>query len=111
MAGLHAECCMARYHAYFVYMLASRIGGTLYIGVTNDLVRRMREHRDSKGGFTKAYGVFRLVYFEQFGDVREAIAREKQLKGWNRAWKIRLIETSNPNWDDLFVALNGQDLG
>ena len=91
---------------YFVYIVASKIGGTLYIGVTNDLVRRTYEHRTcAADGFTKRYGVCRLVYFEQFGDIQNAIAREKQLKKWNRVWKIRVIEERNPNWDDLFVAI------
>lgn len=94
--------------AFFVYILANRIGGTLYIGVTNDLLRRATEHRDEVvPGFTKRHRVSRLLYYEAFEDISEAIAREKQLKGWNRAWKIRLIERTNPNWDDLFPALRG----
>jgi putative endonuclease len=93
---------------YFVYVLASRLGGTLYIGVTNDLVRRAQEHRQGEvEGFTKKYGVSRLVHFEAFDDIHEAIAREKRLKKWNRAWKIQLIEEHNPNWDDLYLALTG----
>ncbi len=89
--------------AYYVYILASKIGGTLYIGVTNNLVRRVYEHREKLAeGFTKKYGVTRLVYFEAHSDVEAAIVREKQMKKWNRAWKIRLIEESNPNWDDLY---------
>ena len=87
---------------YDVYILATRIGGTLYIGVTNDLVRRVGEHRQ---GFTKKYDVARLVYFEQFDDPENAIKREKRLKKWNRAWKIRLIEEHNPNWNDLYAAI------
>jgi putative endonuclease len=95
-----------RFDFYFVYILASRIGGTLYIGVTNDLLRRVAEHREKLvPGFTRKYGVARLVYFEEFQDIRDAIEREKQLKKWNRAWKIRLIEAKNPNWDDLYPAL------
>jgi putative endonuclease len=95
-----------RFDFYFVYILASGIGGTLYIGVTNDLIRRVEEHRaGSVPGFTRKYGVTRLVYFEAFQDVRDAIEREKQLKGWNRAWKVRRIEEKNPNWDDLYPAL------
>ena len=87
---------------FYVYILASRIGGTLYIGVTNDLVRRIAEHRlKSVESFTKKYEVDRLVYFEQFDDAENAIRREKRLKNWNRDWKIRLIEEHNPNWDDL----------
>jgi len=93
-------------HQYFVYILASGLGGTLYIGVTNDLVRRVSEHRAGLvEGFTRKYGVVRLVYFEEFGDIRDAIAREKRLKKWNRAWKVQLIEERNPNWDDLFLGL------
>ena len=88
---------------YYVYILASRIGGTLYIGVTNNLIRRVYEHREKLvEGFTKQYGVARLVYFEVHSDVEAAITREKQMKKWNRAWKVRLIEESNPNWDDLY---------
>jgi putative endonuclease len=88
---------------YYVYILASRIGGTLYIGVTSDLVRRAYEHREKLvKGFSERYGVSRLVYFEQFGDVRAAILREKQMKRWRRAWKVRLIEEKNPTWDDLY---------
>jgi putative endonuclease len=75
---------------YWVYIPASTIGGTLYIGVTNDLVRRVYDHRTGKvPGFTTRYHVHRLVYFEQFGDVENAIRREKRLKKWNRSWKIR----------------------
>ncbi len=93
---------------YFVYVLASRLGGTLYIGVTNDLVRRAQEHRQGEvEGFTKKYGINRLVHFEAFDDIHEAIAREKRLKKWNRAWKIQLVEEQNPNWDDLYPALTG----
>jgi putative endonuclease len=89
--------------SYWVYILASRIGGTLYIGVTNDLIRRVYEHRMGLAdGFTKKYGVHRLVYFEQYSDIEAAIVREKRLKKWNRAWKIRCIEERNPNWDDLY---------
>jgi len=91
---------------FFVYVLASRLGGTLYVGVTNDLVRRAQEHKEGQvAGFTKKYEVSRLVHFEAFDDINEAIAREKRLKKWNRAWKIQVIEEQNPNWDDLFPAL------
>ncbi|KAB2865797.1 MAG: GIY-YIG nuclease family protein [Bauldia sp.] len=97
-----------RHHQYFVYMLASRIGGTLYVGVTNDLVHRVQEHKAGLvEGFTKKHGVDRLVYFEEYGDIRDAIGREKQLKRWNRAWKVRQIEARNPNWDDLFPSIVG----
>jgi putative endonuclease len=90
-------------HSYYVYILASGVGGTLYTGVTNNLVRRAYEHRTKAAeGFTKKYDVDRLVYFETFDDIENAIVREKRLKKWNRAWKIRMIEDSNPNWDDLY---------
>jgi putative endonuclease len=88
---------------YYVYMLASRIGGTLYIGVTNDLVRRVYEHRlKAAESFTKRHDVVRLVYFECFDDVEQAIHHEKRLKKWTRAWKISLIEKDNPDWIDLY---------
>ncbi len=89
--------------SYWVYILASRIGGTLYIGVTNDLVRRVYEHKMGLAdSFTKKYVIHRLVYFEQYNDIEAAILREKRLKKWNRSWKIQLIEELNPNWDDLY---------
>jgi putative endonuclease len=91
---------------YRVYILASDIGGTLYIGVTSDLVRRVYEHRaDTIEGFSRRYVVHRLVYFEQFDQIEFAIRREKRLKKWNRAWKIELIERTNPNWIDLFPGI------
>jgi putative endonuclease len=94
--------------SFYVYILPSRIGGTLYIGVTNDPIRRVAEHRlKSVKGLTKKYEVDKLVYFEQFDDAENAIGREKQLKKWNRAWKIRLIEEVNPNWDDLYSGIAG----
>jgi putative endonuclease len=94
--------------SFYVYILASGIGGTLYIGVTNDLARRVAEHRLKQAqGFTKKYEVDRLVYFEQFDDAENAITREKRLKKWNRAWKIRLSEEFNPNWDDLYSRIAG----
>jgi putative endonuclease len=93
---------------FYVYILASRIGGTLYIGVTSDLVRRVAEHRlKLVPSFTEKYDVSVLVYFEQFDDAENAIKREKQLKKWNRAWKVRLIEENNPNWDDLYPSIAG----
>jgi putative endonuclease len=91
---------------FYVYILASRIGGTLYIGVTNDLVRRCYEHREKLvEGFTKQYDVGKLVYFECLDDPENAIRREKQLKKWNRSWKIRLIEARNPHWNDLYPGI------
>jgi putative endonuclease len=97
---------VSRERSYWVYILASKIGGTLYIGVTNDLIRRTHEHREKLAeGFTKKYEVARLVYFEQHSDIEAAIQREKRLKKWNRAWKIRLIEENNPNWVDLYPGI------
>jgi putative endonuclease len=85
-----------------VYIMASKPNGTLYIGVTGDLPKRVWEHKDdSVAGFTKRYGVHRLVYYELHADMLLAIAREKQMKKWNRAWKLELIETQNPQWNDL----------
>jgi len=87
---------------YYLYILASKRNGTLYIGITNDIIRRVGEHKlKFIAGFTKKYNVALLVYYEVFNDVNEAILREKRLKKWNRDWKIRLIESINPNWDDL----------
>jgi len=94
--------------SFWVYILASGLGGTLYIGITNDLIRRVYQHRNKLiSGFTKKYGVIRLVYFEQFDDPENAIRREKRLKKWSRAWKIQLIEKDNPNWDDLYPRIAG----
>ena len=87
---------------YYVYVLANKRNGTLYIGVTNDLERRVYEHKNHLiKGFTKKYNVNILVYFEQTGDIQSAIQREKQLKKWNRKWKLELIEKLNPEWKDL----------
>ena len=87
---------------YYVYILANKPRGALYIGMTNNLTRRIDEHRQGLvEGFTKKYGVKRLVYFEDTQDVDSALTREKQLKKWNRLWKIRLIERANPDWRDL----------
>jgi putative endonuclease len=91
---------------FYVYLLASRRHGTLYLGVTNDLTRRVHEHKShDRPGFTARYGVDRLVWFEAHDDPRDAIAREKELKKWRRDWKIRLIEGQNPEWLDLYSAL------
>lgn len=90
----------------YVYILASGTRRTLYVGVTNDLVRRTHEHRQGTAdGFTREHGVKRLVYFEAFDDIAPAIAREKQLKRWHRPWKFALIEKDNPGWRDLFDGL------
>jgi putative endonuclease len=92
----------------FVYLLSSKPYGTLYIGVTNDLVRRVWEHKNKAArGFTEKYGVARLIYFEQIDSPIEAITREKQLKKWRRDWKIELIEKSNPDWHDLYPGIAG----
>ena len=95
--------CMA---GAFVYILTNRPNGILYVGVTNDLVRRVFEHRSGfVEGFTRRYGLKRLVYFEQFETIRDAIQREHNIKHWQRAWKVRLIVAENPNWDDLFETI------
>ena len=91
---------------FYVYILASRKHRTMYIGVTNDLIRRVYEHKQKLvPGFTKDYDVDKLVYYEIFDDPESAIVREKRLKRWKRDWKIVLIEDSNPNWDDLYSEL------
>lgn len=87
---------------YYVYILASKRNGTLYVGVTNNLIRRVYEHKTNiTGGFTTKYKVYQLVYYEQTVSISSALVREKQLKKWNRKWKISLIEKENPNWNDL----------
>tara|TARA_R110002072_G_scaffold94703_1_gene209072 strand:- start:1322 stop:1633 length:312 start_codon:yes stop_codon:yes gene_type:complete len=92
----------------YVYLLASKRNGTLYVGVTPDLIRRVHEHRQGETeGFTKRYGVKTLVYFEVTDDMESAIAREKAMKKWNRAWKIRHIERENPEWRDLYPEISG----
>ena len=91
---------------YWVYILASRRNGTLYVGVTNDLIRRMTEHKAKLvPGFTRKYGVDKLVYFEEYASILEARARERSLKRWHRSWKIALIEKQNPTWRDLSYEL------
>jgi putative endonuclease len=93
-----------------VYIMASKRNGTLYIGVTSNLAKRVWEHRsDLMKGFTQKYGVHHLVYFELHSDMGTAIQREKQLKKWNRAWKIALIERGNPAWQDLWTAIAGAE--
>ncbi len=88
---------------YCVYIMTNKKNGTLYIGVTNDVIRRVGEHKRGKiEGFTQKYGLNRLVYYEHYAQIKDAIRREKQLKHWNRKWKIALIEESNPQWQDLF---------
>ena len=94
---------------YYVYILSNRTGTTIYVGVTGDLIRRVYEHKHhmDKGSFTDKYDVTRLVYFEATSDVRAAIAREKQIKGWNRARKNKLVATMNPKWEDLYDSILG----
>ena len=97
---------MTRAHNYFVYLLANRRNGTLYCGVTSDLAGRIHTHReDLIAGFTRRYGVHLLVWYEWTDWIEGAIQREKQIKKWNRAWKTRLIEETNPHWDDLYPKL------
>ncbi|MBI2852239.1 MAG: GIY-YIG nuclease family protein [Chloroflexi bacterium] len=94
--------------SFYVYILASGRDGTLYIGVTNDLVRRVLEHKDGQiEGFTKKYKVNQLVYYEGTSDVYGALTREKQMKKWKRAWNIELIEEGNPHWRDLYDEVVG----
>jgi putative endonuclease len=88
---------------FYVYMFASRRNGTLYVGVTSDLIKRIWEHKnESAVGFTERYGVHKLVYYEHFFDAESAIKREKRLKKYNRKWKTDLIEKENPDWKDLY---------
>jgi putative endonuclease len=90
----------------FVYFLTNRPNGILYVGVTNNLIRRAYEHRSGfVDGFTKRYGLKRLVYFETFDDIRAAIQREHNIKHWSRAWKVRTITAANPGWEDLFETI------
>jgi putative endonuclease len=91
---------------FFVYILASKRNGTLYVGVTNDLTRRIYQHKQADGSvFTNRYGVQRLVYAEEFEDVTQAIQRESNLKHWPRKWKLDLIEKFNPDWADLYETI------
>ncbi len=91
---------------FFVYLMASDRNGTLYLGVTSNLVQRVWQHKDGAvDGFSKRYGIKRLVWFEAAGDAMAAITREKQLKKWKRAWKVELIESANPYWNDLYPSL------
>jgi putative endonuclease len=91
---------------YYVYILTSKTNGTLYIGVTSDLVKRIHQHKNNMiSGFTQKYQVHKLVYYESTNDVLAAITREKQIKKWNRQWKLRLINSINPSWRDLYPEL------
>ena len=92
---------------YYLYVLASQRNGTLYIGVTNDIARRVAEHKAGiVDGFTRKHGVTKLVHVKRFADINEAIAREKAMKKWRRAWKLKLIEQGNPTWTDLYETIN-----
>jgi len=92
----------------YVYILANQRNGTLYVGVTSDLVRRVHEHREGLiDGFTKRHGIKQLVCFETYDDVEHAIQREKNMKHWSRAWKLELIERHNPDWNDLYDTIVG----
>lgn len=89
-------------HIYYVYILSNKVNGTLYIGITNDLHRRVYEHKSKVlKGFTRKYNIDKLMYYEEFNNVKQAILREKRLKKWNREWKIELIEENNKDWLDL----------
>ena len=92
--------------AYYVYILASRRDGAIYVGITNDLARRVYDHRiKAVPGFTAKYNITQLVWFEVYDDPISAISRERELKKWKRAWKIRLIEKDNPNWNDVYESI------
>ncbi len=92
---------------FFVYILANQKNGAIYVDVTNNLIRRIYEHKNNIiDGFTKKYNIHNLVYYESYDDIRNAISREKQIKKWNRKWKIRLIEENNYSWKDLYKELN-----
>ena len=89
-----------------VYILSSKRNGTIYVGVTSDLLKRVWEHRNNLAeGFTKRYGVHQLVWYELHGSLESAIKREKRLKDWKRKWKVQLIEKTNPNWEDLYPSI------
>ena len=92
--------------AYYVYILASRRDGATYVGITNDLIRRVYEHRQKAvASYASKYNITKLVWFEVYDDPTSAISREKELKKWKRAWKARLIEEKNPSWDDLYDSI------
>jgi putative endonuclease len=99
-------------NSYFVYLLASDRYGTLYVGVTSDLVKRVWEHKEGVvSGFTRTYNVKRLVWYEVHEDINAAMLREKQIKKWNRRWKIELIQSRNPLWEDLYDTIIGRTNG
>jgi putative endonuclease len=90
----------------YVYIVTNRPNGTLYVGVTSDLIKRVSQHRQGlAAGFTKRYGIKHLVYFEQYDTIAAAIQREHNMKHWSRTWKVRLILKANPDWEDLFETL------
>jgi len=92
---------------YYLYVLASKKNGVLYVGITNDLIKRIYQHKNNLlEGFTKKYFVHSLVYYERYDNIDKAISREKQMKEWKRKWKVELIEKMNPGWDDLYQTLN-----
>jgi putative endonuclease len=92
--------------SYYVYIITNKKDGTLYIGVTNDLLRRIYEHKEGEiEGFSRKYKLKKLVYYEETNDIISAISREKELKKWQRKWKVKLIEDFNPEWDDLYEKL------
>ena len=95
---------------FYVYILTNKTNGTLYIGVSNDIVRRIYEHKQKLvDGFTKKYELDKLVYYESFNTAPDAIQREKQMKKWNRAWKLKRISALNPEWKDLYAQITGQE--
>src|SRR3954451_16276216 len=109
--GIHALQNITMAGGY-VYILTNRPNGILYVGVTNDLIRRVFEHRSEfVDGFTRQHGLKRLVYFEQYGDIRDAIQREHNVKHWPRAWKVRKIMADNPDWDALYPVITQQRRG
>jgi len=103
---MNADNCCSNTNQYYIYILASKRNGTLYIGVTSDLTKRVYEHKNNLiDGFTKKYNVHQLVYYESTNDIESSIRREKQLKKWKRSWKIELIEKDNIEWKDLYFEL------
>ena len=103
---MNVDNCSSNTNHYYIYILASRRNGTLYIGVTSDLIKRVYEHKNNLvDGFSKKYNVHQLVYYESTNDVESSIRREKQLKKWKRSWKIKLIENCNAEWRDLYFEL------
>ena len=103
---MNADNCFSNINQYYIYILASKRNGTLYIGVTSGLTKRVYEHKNNLiDGFSKKYNIHQLVYYESINDIESAIRREKQLKKWKRSWKIELIEKDNVEWKDLYFEL------